>query len=521
VFAVAGAQAADLPVKAKPVEYVKVCSLYGAGFWYVPGTDTCIKIGAFVKLQNSYNMAGTGPFMLGGAAAGIGTVDGGGRNNRWDTSPFQQGGRQGAISFDIRTQTEYGTLRSYMDAIVNSGSSSGQNGGNNGGVPTTTGGNTAAPNQLNSVTIVNTRAFIQFAGFTAGRMRSFFDMYFQGTYAFAGQRFGNDTSPNGILGIAYTWQFGGGLSASLSLEDNDQSANGRGRMVVNQGTNPIGIAGNDTFDNKGTQFYDPVANLRLDQAWGFVGASLALHDTSAGYYGSPINPSTAPLEGNGHPGDKFGWAATAAFLVNNPLGLQGDAIAGQAVWSKGASGYAIPGSPVAFFGSGMNMGFGFLADALFTGTNAANGTAEELTTVWSWNAAYEHRWNPQWRTSLYGGMFGVQYDSTASNMICAALGIGGLAPGATRANNAGVTQAVSGSGCSPNWSMSEVGSRTLWNPVPDLDVGFDVVWYHLNTAFNGGIATLGQVGAKPAGNYTISNQDSLGAVFRIQRNFLY
>ena len=40
LVAVTGAQAADLPVKAKPVEYVKVCSLYGAGFWYVPGTDT-------------------------------------------------------------------------------------------------------------------------------------------------------------------------------------------------------------------------------------------------------------------------------------------------------------------------------------------------------------------------------------------------------------------------------------------------------------------------------------------------
>ena len=35
LVAVAGAQAADLPVKAKPVEYVRVCSLYGAGFWYV------------------------------------------------------------------------------------------------------------------------------------------------------------------------------------------------------------------------------------------------------------------------------------------------------------------------------------------------------------------------------------------------------------------------------------------------------------------------------------------------------
>ena len=45
LLTVASAQAADLPVKAKPVEYVKVCSLYGAGFFYVPGTDTCLKIG--------------------------------------------------------------------------------------------------------------------------------------------------------------------------------------------------------------------------------------------------------------------------------------------------------------------------------------------------------------------------------------------------------------------------------------------------------------------------------------------
>ena len=49
LMAAAGAQAADLPVKAKPVEYVKVCSLYGAGFWYVPGTDTCLKIGSYIR----------------------------------------------------------------------------------------------------------------------------------------------------------------------------------------------------------------------------------------------------------------------------------------------------------------------------------------------------------------------------------------------------------------------------------------------------------------------------------------
>src|SRR5262245_6147426 len=43
------AQAADLPAKAKPVEYVKICNLYGAGFYYMPGTDTCIKIGGYVR----------------------------------------------------------------------------------------------------------------------------------------------------------------------------------------------------------------------------------------------------------------------------------------------------------------------------------------------------------------------------------------------------------------------------------------------------------------------------------------
>ena len=44
IVAVAGAQAADLPVKAKPVEYVKVCSAYGAGFFYIPGTQSCMRI---------------------------------------------------------------------------------------------------------------------------------------------------------------------------------------------------------------------------------------------------------------------------------------------------------------------------------------------------------------------------------------------------------------------------------------------------------------------------------------------
>src|ERR1044071_4891903 len=55
LVAVASAQAADLPVKAKAVEYVKICTLYGEGFFYIPGTDTCLKIGGWVRADFYFN----------------------------------------------------------------------------------------------------------------------------------------------------------------------------------------------------------------------------------------------------------------------------------------------------------------------------------------------------------------------------------------------------------------------------------------------------------------------------------
>ena len=55
LIAMSGAQAADLPVKAKAVEYVRICSLYGAGFYYIPGTDTCIKLGGYLRVDLALN----------------------------------------------------------------------------------------------------------------------------------------------------------------------------------------------------------------------------------------------------------------------------------------------------------------------------------------------------------------------------------------------------------------------------------------------------------------------------------
>jgi hypothetical protein len=50
LVAVTGAKAADMPVKAAPVQYVKICSLYGDGFYYIPGTDTCLKMGGYLRV---------------------------------------------------------------------------------------------------------------------------------------------------------------------------------------------------------------------------------------------------------------------------------------------------------------------------------------------------------------------------------------------------------------------------------------------------------------------------------------
>src|SRR3954470_12383801 len=73
LLAMSGAQAADLPVKAKAVEYVRICSLYGAGFFFIPGTATSIKLGGYLRAEVALNTAS----VYGGSYSGNN-----GQNNR-------------------------------------------------------------------------------------------------------------------------------------------------------------------------------------------------------------------------------------------------------------------------------------------------------------------------------------------------------------------------------------------------------------------------------------------------------
>src|SRR5580700_9773208 len=81
---------------ARPVEYVKICSLYGAGFYYMPGTDLCIKVGGWVRAEAAYGANGNmtwGPFN-------------GNVNNRTTSNDAMRA--RGYITADVRNQTEYG-----------------------------------------------------------------------------------------------------------------------------------------------------------------------------------------------------------------------------------------------------------------------------------------------------------------------------------------------------------------------------------------------------------------------------
>src|SRR5262249_53180758 len=190
LVAVAGAQAADLPVKAKPVEYVKVCSLYGAGFWYVPGTDTCLKIGSFVRVQTSFNTSGSDVPIRAGADAGMG------RQTPTATAHLRLPVRS-RVRRHLRTPTEYRTPRAYMDVGAQWSAANA--------------GSTADNNGTTADTLWVDRGFIQFAGFTVGRIRSYFDINSFAPYSYSNNRTSGDTGALGIYALAYTAQFGNGI----------------------------------------------------------------------------------------------------------------------------------------------------------------------------------------------------------------------------------------------------------------------------------------------------------------------
>ena len=177
-------------------------------------------------------------------------------------------------------------------------------------------------------------------------------------------------------------------------------------------------------------------------------------------------------------------------------------------YGVGASSYVGQGQGTFNVVNGNGIGIGFSTDAVY----GAVGSALELTTAWSITAGMQHYWSPKWRTSLYGGYEQFEYNPNATAAICAGLAAGGAG---SAANAGGFTP----TNCSPNFSFWQIGSRTIWNPVRELDIGVEVLWNHINTAFAGPVLVSAN-GTVPAGAFAAQDQDVVSALFRVQRNFL-
>lgn len=494
LIAVAGAQAADLPVKAKAVEYVKICSLYGVGYYYIPGTDTCIKIGGYVRLEAYHNEAG-GLYAEG--------TQQGAFTRHSATYAMQARFR---MSADVRTQTEYGTLRSYF--------AFGLNALNNPGGAFETAGPTIA--------VAMERAFIQFAGFTLGRSDTFFAFYNGAAYGLVPFGFDGSSGPSGLNVAAYTWQFGNGLSATFSVED--QIAHSAGIVDLGRGGSTAGVMGSNLFagnaggDQEGQRIPDMVGNLRVDQAWGSAQIMGALHNVGV-RYNTQTNSANCNGAGTntvecGHPGNKWGWAVGAGMTLKMPWDPK-DTLSGQIAFAEGASKY------VAFtYGNRSlhrdDISVGAFNDAVFGGVGrTAGGQSDiELTKTWGGTLAFEHYWTPSLRTSWVAGYMEVEYNDAAKTLI-SNLGQACLASGVA------LNQVKN---CDPDWSMYRFASRTMWNPVQNLDVGVEIAYTKINTGNDGaaGAVTASNASGLTSGTnkfYTFGDQDYWSAAVRVQRNF--
>jgi len=371
--AVAGAQAADLPAKkAAAVEYVRVCSTYGAGFFYIPGTETCLRVGGRVRAEYRYLEPLT---------------------RAEDSIGFRARGR---VQLDARTATAYGLLRTFvrLEITRNTGVYAG------GGVASTA---EAA------------QAFIQFGGLTAGRAPSFFVNQDLPTGNWGGVVGFYDFPDVNLL--AYTFTFGNGFSASISLEDGE-------------GTN---VADAPYFSPAGERFPDVVANLKYAGTWGSAQLSGVVHQlrsvaiTSGGV---GVIPDT-----------EYGWAISGQVGVNLPMLAAGDALFIAATYADGA---------LSYLGLGTSASVGTVsapvAEAYY---NPANGEIE-TGSGWGVFAGLRHYWTPQLRSNIFGSYVNVEYDASGTLV--------GL----------------------PDFHAWTVGGNLIWSPVSGLDIGVEVLYHNID-----------------------------------------
>jgi hypothetical protein len=464
LVAVSGASAADLGgiKKPAPAEYVRVCNAYGAGFFYIPGTQTCLRVSGRARWESEWVQP----------------------KNQNDGNGGGFGYRAiGRIALDARTQSEYGPVRAFirLDTAYRSGryaSGSADRLGLGTRVSST------GYEQVQTAVDLES-AFVQFAGFTAGRLATFFE-------------FGSDQSFRGVGGsqgfsvnqLAYTATFGSGFSATLAIEDpiNRRQAVG----FVNDINGSIGSAGPLAYNSttgvySGGSYYggnkgipDIVGVLRVDQGWGSAQLSGVLHAVNYGLV--PNGPAVIGGNTFTNPDTDYGYAVQGGVKVNLPMLAPGDNIRVQASYAHGVTQSVVSGfcgyGTLSICGLGKNGSFTanlLTADAIF---NRLGQT--KLTNSYGAVAYLTHYWTPTIRQTLGGAYVKIDYAGST--------------------NVADTTL----------WTAS---TAVIWSPIKDLDIGAEVLY--ANVRGGSGFAANGTTKYTAGG----AGEDQWGFRLRIQRDF--
>jgi hypothetical protein len=194
------------------MEYVRICDTYGIGFYYIPGTETCLRVGGYIRYD-------------------IGAGDLFGQNDILDKQDFADGvintndtyykRARASLILDARSETELGTLRGFMQINYDFDSSWGPS-------PTLSGRGTGDP--LAGVGVFTdasdgfgiNHAYIELGGFRIGKTDSLFTTFTD----YAGGVINDDVigfGPFGTHQIAYTFDAGNGFTAAVALEEGDGS----------------------------------------------------------------------------------------------------------------------------------------------------------------------------------------------------------------------------------------------------------------------------------------------------------
>jgi hypothetical protein len=206
LVAASAAKAADaIVVEPEPVEYVRICDAYGSGWFYIPGTETCIKFDGDVRVQYGFIEY---------------------HDEVQDETSLHEFNYRGRLNVRANNETEYGTLSSRI-RFVGEGSAGAGDCDTIGitGFDSIT-NNTGHCDLVSraegpgSAGVLVDTAWISLAGFTIG----FDDDYWSsaGGYGYYEARFDGFYGYGNGLFAQYTWS-GNGFAATIGLQDGNAS----------------------------------------------------------------------------------------------------------------------------------------------------------------------------------------------------------------------------------------------------------------------------------------------------------